>query len=309
MSALGGALGIAGALAGSAAGFLGAQSANRAGRQARDWSNARTSEGMDRLLGFLYGQQGIDARSGGRGSTIDDTGVKLANAMGGSLDSQLRNNVRMSRVTGNRIVGDYNAGAQASDALARGAEGIAANYGRGAEDLIDVDMGRALEGANRLAMAQLASRGLGNSTLVGNQISENGINAAREGLRQKIGVRRDTTDRVLQARSQTLANTRANTAGRTGIQAANLDRTMQLRTGRQNTLLSAMNSGIMNPWLGASTTQYYPGYSSLGSGLNGLAQGLSGAGGFIAGGGLGGGGSGGNYQNDPMYQAHRDYRG
>jgi hypothetical protein len=305
MSQIGLALGGIGGLLGGVGGILGSLSGNRAGRQARDYAAARATEGMDRTLGLLFGSPLIGARNYAGNRPMDMTGVRLADATGGSLLSRFNRNVANAQNRGNRLLqsvrqagarnlADFNAGTADMLDVARGSEQIADSYASGAEALIDEDAARALAAANALSMAALNARGLGGSTEVANQISNNALTTAREATRAKIGVRSERADRLLRARDQRLSLLDSRTGRRAALADQNIgreatirsavdDRDIQLRDAITRTLLAVMSGQVANPFIGQNTSSYYPGYSPLGSGLASLGRSVSGIGGYLAG--------------------------
>jgi hypothetical protein len=184
-------------------------------------------------------------------------------------------------------------------------------YGQGEEARIRSQMGRAARGSARRGTAALSASGLGNSTTRANFLRENDRTFA-EGTEAQVGAARDRSiDRRVSAaqgqqageasirqtstarRSGTLADMlsreisageRAGSAAlgraydrdaqRMGLENANLTRDVTLRTEPQERMLSVMLSGPMNPYLGQSTAQYYPGAS-------GTAQALTSVGGTL----------------------------
>lgn len=320
------AVAIGGGMALSAgAGALGSQSSNRAARQSRDWTNSRTSEGMDRLYGLLFGQQGLNARNGLRpAGPIDTSGAAVAPSGGiaGYNDRTLARGQRMYNRGYNLFNRDASnifglaSGAEdmamqsgrGLDRLGAEAEGFARQYGRGANAQIDAETANALQSANALSQARLNASGLGNSTLVGNALSGNALNAGLQAGRQKVDIQREMTDRLLGARQNRIQTgqlaagrmlgARQNTIGtqqslaaaRAGLNTGAASLFMDQRNRNASTLLSGMMSGVANPWLGQPTSQYYPGMSSAGSALAIVGTSL-GALGANAGRSNGGGGS------------------
>lgn len=157
-------------------------------------------------------------------------------------------------------------------------EGVARQYGQGADALIDEEAERTLKGANRQGLAALSSRGFGNSTLVGNQIAANARNVGRDSREAKLGVRRDVTDRVLGVRGQggaalsgflgdEVARSYGRAGDRTRLQDLNLARTGDFRGTTLSQLLGAATSGAAGPYQADNPTAFYPGLSALGSGI------------------------------------------
>jgi hypothetical protein len=257
MMMLGGGLSAAG-------GIMGATSGNRAARQSRDWYGDRTNEGAQRYGGMVFGQ-GYDGRYG-------PTPGQLG---GPSLMSMQHGLAAWNQGQQGQIMGRYNSDASQVDQLYAGNEGLAADYGAGAEKLIDEDAGRALTGANRMSRAALTASGFGASTAVGNQMSNNARNIGRDATRSKLGVRMENTDRRMGARSQRAGFLGDAGRGRAGLAAGFLDQGTQLRQQPINLAMSTMGSNIMNPWLNKDTSSFYPGYSGLGSAASGVGNSMA----------------------------------
>lgn len=330
---------IGGGLLSGVGGIMGGVAANREGRKARDYSAKRTAEGMNRLgyaffgadpfneymrattlygqgdgsvapylnanananlfgnasPGSIFGQmQGISGSAGaGRNAALGrfdrdsaslfGTGLYNAQAVGGLYDRARNDTIGRFRSDMGRVAG------------------VARGYGAGAEALIDEDAGRALTEANRISTARMAGSGLGNSTLLSNQMAGNTATIRRAAARDKVGVQRERADREMGALSAMASGTLGAGTSLYGQQAGALERGLgstldraasrsALRTGieqdnigrdeanRRNDLLMALNvlqGPVMNPWLGAGTSQYYPGVSPGGSALTSVGNSLA----------------------------------
>lgn len=274
-----------GSLLGAAGSFFGAQSDNRAARKQRDYLSDRLTEQGGRSINVLFGGNRFDTRSWRDGGfrpregqvnpfeDPNDPGI-FARLEGLGPAYQKR--------FGQQVIAPYKRDAYEQRGLAEGAEGIAAEYGRGAEALIDEDASRALTGANRMSSSALTARGLGGSSIVGNQIAGNTRDINREATRQKIDVRKENTDRRLNARSQ-----RIGVLDQTGRGLATLRESMnnnRLGLDQQSTLFRAntLLGPIFNPY-SASTNIPIAGASPGASALGSLGTSLSGFGGFMAG--------------------------
>jgi hypothetical protein len=303
--------------------YLGAIAQNRAGRQARDFYKDETTQGMARLALMAFGDKAVPFLK----SSMNDWTFRhfmeqnpgfaeQAQASGAGAIGQLEGlNQDAKRQGGNLIRGFDRGSAEISgffdkarreatgrfDNLATGAEGIAANYGRGGSDLIDQEAQRALTGANQTSTAALQASGFGNSTLVGNQLAGNERDISLGATRQKLDLQRESTDRLLAARSarqsglasldssflgQQGAVMAGQQAQRAGLQQANQERIMQTGLYGPQAMLGLGQSSVFNPFLGQNTSQYYPGYSPLGSALVSKGNSLTAAGGAMAGGGF-----------------------
>lgn len=264
--------GIAGGLLGGAGALFGSQSTNRAGRQARDYYNARTNEGRSLFLNTLYG--GNQLNNAGMFNDPNQTQLQNRGGLLGYNDKTLKRSLGMY----DKATGLFNQDAARISGLASGAEGIARGYGAGANAMIDQETARSLRAANAVSQARLNAGGLGNSTFVANQLGNNQLNATRQANLQKLGVMQDTTDRVLGARENRIGTERGLAAARTGLGTGRAALFNDQRNRNAQFQAAALQSSVVNPWLGQNTTSYYPGssgagslFASLGTGLAGLA--------------------------------------
>lgn len=263
MSGFGALAGLGGA-ASAIGGMLGAQSGNRAARKARDFYNQQTGYGVNRNWNALYGaagggRAGLDAFSTGAGG--------LPTPSGNSLLGQQSRIADLYRYGANQIRGNFERGSAGVNNLYKGSEGLAQQYGRGGEALIDQESARQLKATNQQNAARLASMGFGNSTAAANQASQAAIDTTRAANEQKLALRNQALQAQLGVRGQQ-AGAMQQTVGRQADLYGNL-LTNQQGYNQQpiQTQLSMLNSNVMNPWLGQNTTQYYPGYSGAGTGL------------------------------------------
>jgi hypothetical protein len=321
---MGGLAGIFGGGALSAlGGILGAQSGNRAGRQARDYQASQVEPnryGLSLALGGqgLYDFQGQNyqdfaARQRGgsfaRDPTIDanfqrlisgqargaGTGILGAlNRLRAQTNSAQRQEMgRYDQQTG-QIVDQYRQGG----ALAR-------MFGAGRDNTIRADAERSLRSTNDLIQARLNASGLGASTVATDQLRANIGDNQRELQRALQGSSDSRLDREIGANNQVAGAMSGRDLGRVGLWESNLGRAIQLQQAPLNVALSTLQGNVMNPYLGQSATQYYPGYSGAGSAVGGLGNALalySAAQGQAGGGGAGGTPSGQN-QNSQASEA------
>lgn len=298
--------GVAAAIAGGAAlsaggGMLSAASGNRAARQQRDFNDVRTGQNYDRIYGLLTGNdQAIRRRyDAGSGTTpgagdkwfqknADLSGITLGNtAFGkGGFIGNSKNTIKMARNQGAQTLKNYSNAAAGTLDTARRSEATARGFGRGEEALIDQEMQRALSGANAMSLAAGNARGLGNTSIIGDQFSQNAINSAREAAKAKVGVRRDTLDRVLQAQGRQAGIQGEQASTMANLSNLNTDRATQLRDQFAKTLLALMQG------MGGSSTFNPPGYSVAGQGVGAAGNTLSGIGGLLLAQNLMGGGGG-----------------
>lgn len=298
-------LGIGGAGLGAIGGLISGASSNEAARKARDWYQSRTREAQARyydVLGYRpeeyfdpgggqrvvgQGSQIFGSGSGGGSNTGEGelptgfTGGGVLGLLQGLADST------SARQTGNLAyfdneTADLNSREDAATSnlsrLNAGAEAMAKTYGVGQEATIRKDADRRLTSANRGISARLRASGLGDSTIVGNQMAGASAQIGEAADRSIASVRQSAIDRLLAARGQTIGSTQnqanaslARRAGRSsdrmGLEERNLNRDISLRESIPRVLLQGMSSPIANPWAGQNTSQYYPGVSGAGNAL------------------------------------------
>lgn len=261
----------AGAMAGGS--FLQGQSANRAGRQARDWMGARTDEGYQRLLNLLYGPNaGAQAFS--------RPGQAAPTAAPGSLLGRLSGLADFGYGQGQDITRGYDAASGRLSGLAQGAEGMARSWGAGRGAIIRDDFSRSLSDANRRGDAALAAGGFNSPTVRAGQYAGNAAAIGREEQRALQDLSESQIDRQLGARTQRLNVEGGRESGRTGLMMNLLNQNLGLRRAPIDVELGAAQSSIANPWLGQNATSYFPGQSGLGGGLNMIGGGAAGYGAY-----------------------------
>jgi hypothetical protein len=163
----------------------------------------------------------------------------------------------------------------AIDTMAAGLEDMAGKWGQGREQIIQQDADRSLANANQGAIARLGAMGLGNSTLVGNQMSSNAMESNRNVARAKQDLSEAQLDRTMSARQYRTnlmdsnktrklgAMGARNSAfaglqqGRTALLTDNLSRNLGLRQQPINTRLGMAQSPIMNPGLNMNTAGFF----------------------------------------------------
>lgn len=272
MSAL--ALGLGGAGLSAISSFMGAGSSRTASNKARDMALGNAVQGQRNLGGRLWGSgftSDQDWRPGQDKTVLRQTipGTPDENSILGRLNALSRSGA----AAGNEL-----------DLLARGQEDIALGFGQGAEASIDEETAHQLKAANSQTRARLNAMGLGTSTLATDAENANAERFGRGARAQKVGVRQAATDRRMAARGS-----------RIGVKAANLERNTRLAQDPLNLEYNALQSSIMNPFLGASTQQYFSGQSpgaAAAGGAAGTLGVLSGYGMSNGGFGLGQGGGG-----------------
>lgn len=304
--------------------LVGSRDQNRAARQARDWQDRRTGEGMNRFAFGTLGPSAMDLFQAGNFDTSpSDRNAALSrfqDAMGGSiLDQQraLAGNIGQQQEAnlaafdaGSGGLGAFsnqiNRGAarrtQNIDRLAAGAEGMFADFANRRTGEIREDAERARANADGAAMAALAGFGAGGGgTLRAQALAGNARESNRNAQRAITDVRGQEAAYGAQARNaraglaaqrsaaeeQLLAQQFGVGAARQGSRDQLLDRNLYALAGfneaPMQTQMQALGSQQMNPWLGGSTSQFYPGASGLAQAAGGAGTAMSGLGGQMLG--------------------------
>ncbi len=232
-------------------------------------------------LASQYGQRGKQA-------LFDfDSGSQSLQAM---ADRSMRDTTSQYRKTANDIYGK-----------AQGLEGLTRDWGADQSRFINEDAQRALGASNAQTQAKLAAAGLGNSTLVGNQMSRNATEMNRNVQRAQQDLANSRIDRQSAARTTALglyndnmgklndvtarfsgsnidrAYSRA--AQRLAMEQDNTNRDLQLAQIPLSLRGNLATSSIMNPGLNLNTASFIP--QATGAGMTGSALGstLAGIGG------------------------------
>lgn len=290
MSQFGG-LGLAGLGMGMGAigSALGGSSANRAGREARDWYDSRNRMQGANLLGILYGQDRVNMAwpdaPGIQGQGYRD----YIESLGGPVLDQLKGLGTTFGQRGQSLLGDYDAGTRGVqqrgqslvnsymnrsqgaqgdvlqamnrgtlglDQMAARSEGTAGLYGRDRANQIRQDSATSLRAANQQSKAALNAAGFGNSTAMANQYAGNASANERNTQRLLQDAADATTDRTLAAQSQRLGlnagRQGATDAARLGMTQQRLGTFAQLGTDQNNRMAqrSADRSGLQERNLG-----------------------------------------------------------
>lgn len=186
-------------------------------------------------------------------------------------------------------------------------------FGKGREAQIRDDYGRAEKSQQAASIASLNARGFGNSTAVANQASQISQGIGRERSRaltdlgdqrarlglgvasERAGLASQQYGRLADAMSAMGLSrlgaaermSQANQGRLSSIQGAGLaarergiDRSYGAGLNAPNTLLGILGGNVMNPYLGMSTTQYFPGASPIGAAAGQLGGGLAALGSF-----------------------------
>jgi hypothetical protein len=151
---------------------------------------------------------------------------------------------------------------QATNTLSRDMDaslGETQRFGDKRRELINRNMDDARTGNNRLIQSSLLARGLGNSTVLGNQLT--GATEQLENARQQQLASIDDAQigmmNQLRGDRTSLLNNRL--TGRTQMMLGNQDRVLGYRAQPINLQTQLLSSGMTNPWAGRSTQQYFPG--------------------------------------------------
>ena len=173
---------------------------------------------------------------------------------------------RLADSTGQRqrgIAAGYDADTQRLDT-------IASDFGRGGEQLIDIQTARDNKAADRLSLAKLAASGFGNSTFAGNQLASNRAEFSRSANEQKLALRNEGT----RLRLGTLA---PRLAGRTALSESFLERDIGLRREPMGLRFGVASGGIYNP----NITYQPAGQSAAGNALASAGASIGQFGGYL----------------------------
>ncbi|NBW15908.1 MAG: hypothetical protein EBR82_48785 [Caulobacteraceae bacterium] len=207
-----------------------------------------------------------------------------------------------------RLMGMFDANRSAQQGRASRMEGMGqamglglASYGEGERARVKREGGEAKTAMDRQAVARLGSMGLGQSTLVGNQLAENSRRVNND-VSDRLGRINDSQfDRGLGIQQAQLGIAQGNARDAMGLDQLGLglatDRSTR-RTGLEGTLIgqefgyrsaplqarqSLLTSATFNPNLGQNTTQFFPGASASASSGNVWGQFMQGTGGALFG--------------------------
>jgi len=309
---LGGGIGLS-----SLGGIFGASGAGRDARKARDWEAARMGEqyqrnagsffGNDNFLNMIYGSQGNGKAADAFTKSIGGPWMDQMRGLAGLASDQsgaIRNGYaaetgRLSGLSGANLAGLASAWKGSTDGLMgaydKGAGdimGMADQWGKGREAIIERDASKALTGMNRSTLAQLASTGFGNSTTAGDMLSGNArrvsenTNDAKQALSDsQIGLKTNLARSMLSERSgQGLTMARGwldalersgqgqidreygRSAGQTNLDSSGLDRILNYRMMPISTGMGVIgNSGGIPSYTPAGASAMGTGLASLGN--------------------------------------------
>lgn len=267
-------------------------------------------EGFKGIQGSLGGYDTLarDAEQQGRDAMdqYDQATNTLTREMDTSRDTVMRD-MDSSRDT---VMRDMNASLEETS-----------RFGDKRRELINRNMDDARTGNNRMIQSSLLARGLGNSTVLGNQLTgatEQLENARQQQLasvddaqiammNQLRGNRTSMLANMLGNRSATMAdmlnnrNTLSNNraTGRTQMTLGNQDRVMNYRAQPINLQTQLLSSGMTNPWAGRSTQQYFPGINPGAQAQMSWANTIGNMSGMMLGNYLGGRNNGGGQASSP----------
>lgn len=243
-------------------------------------TTAGANPGLERLKAELAM---LDEKAGGKPGTAglvdrsifegDQPGVlDMLNRFAGDAQTQGNANLQgFDRETG-RIMSDYAA-----------LENEARKGGQAQKDLVEQQGTQAITGANRRSAAALAARGLGNSSIVGNQIGANERDIGRDMTAAKVGIDRGIQDRLLGLGQTRIGALMGRNSQRTGVQLAGQDvvRSLQMQVPQ---LMERVTLGApMNAATGVNYSQFNPGVSTSAGTSQALGNFLASQGGLLAG--------------------------
>lgn len=192
-------------------GLLGGASANRAGRQARDFADRDLLAGQGTLATSMYGEQASylptlrrllgEAQQRNDAAGAANYGQQIAsvtrpsqNSILGRLEStgndliRLQNNdlagfdaesARLEQMLGG-AANEQRAAGDRTNRLAAGAESLASTAGAGRDRIIRRDAGKRRKALDQTSRAALAGAGFGNTTAVGNAMAGNARTVAEQ---------------------------------------------------------------------------------------------------------------------------------
>lgn len=280
------------------------------------------------LRDYLAGTPGVEGQMQGLADRFERRGQRQL----GDFDAQsgqLRQNAQSTLGGLQSMYGRNQAGLMSRlgndnsriSQLGLGLEGMAQEWGRGREAIIDQDAQRNLTDLNQRSAARLSATGLGSSTLTANAMRGNASEIARGTQRAKQDLAESQIDRQMGARqyrtgleegrsrlgldilgstnrdAQNLAATfqgrqldqdYARAGQRTGLQSDLENRALGLQTAPIQSRLGFLQGPVYNPVGGFNSGQFSNYYSGGGGAQSALGQSLAGMGGLALGNWLGG---------------------
>lgn len=223
---------------------------------------------LDKIGGPLFDQY----------RAISDTGLQ-----------QIQNQRALSTNLYNQARGQDAAAVNLADASWARAENTAQGYGQGRERDIRRDSAERQKSLDQQSRASLA--GLGANSLVANQLQSNATQVGRETDRALTDLRMgqaQVVGQAQQARAGATQQAREDQMRRmfSSIpqQLGHLGSLTQMQAALSQDPLARLqgvqSSSILNPWLGQSTSQYYPGVSPAGLATSTLSSPLTALGGY-----------------------------
>lgn len=217
------------------------------------------------------------AAAGGDAGVTGSVGMDAINALGPGYVSQYQTIADQAQRDNAGVLEGFDQQTNQLGALSRRIERQAANYGKQAEDRIRRDSADSLTNANRAAMAALNARGLGASTMLTDALGGN----ARDNQRAQADALGALGDSQIRLQTGLMGNTLGTLGqrfgGRTHLQSGNVASNANMQTGVVNARQQALTGAAMNPWLGRSNAEFFPGQSASGAALGSLGSSLAGA--------------------------------
>lgn len=243
---------------------------------ARDRLNARLAELQARRQELLKASGGDP----GRKAAVDEAAMSQ---VGPGILSRYQQEAASADQTGNANLGRYDATTGDLNAQAQGIELGAQRFGQQRVERVKRDSERSLKATNRQATSALLGRGIGagsamTDALAGNaEQNQRATNDALGDIEDKqIGLRTG-----LQTGRLGLMSSRA--GGRDAMMLGGQDTSRSLRVGALNAEQNALGGNVMNPWLGQSSSQYFPAASPSGAAMSSFGNSMGRAGSALAG--------------------------
>lgn len=267
-------VGVGGAALSAGGGLLGGASANRNARRQFDEIDQRTGARVNQAAGLFGGQGLVDALNGDP-RTSGDAVARAFGAPGGVIPRFADLGRDFSRAS-NREVGRFDTESSRLSRMGGRGMGLAAAYGRNRDAIIRNDSADSLNRANGLAAGRLAASGIGSSTIASSafgDIERRNQNDTQRALQDSADA---SIDRQISANDSQTGREYGRDAIRTQLGQQSLGDRYRYRTAPLTLAMQAMQSPIINPYLGQSAgNSAGAGVSGLGSALNGVGNTLS----------------------------------
>lgn len=280
------------------------------------------------LRDYLAGTPGVEGQMQGLADRFERRGQRQLGdfdaqtaALQGRSDSALTGLQGLYGRNQASLMGRLGSDNQRIGQMGLGLEGMAQEWGRGREAIIDQDAQRNLTSLNQGSNARLAASGLGNSTLTASNMRGNAAEIGRGVQRAKQDLSEAQIDRQMGARqyrtgleegrsrlglgllqdtnrdAQNLAATftgrnldqnYARAGQRAGLQSDLENRALGLQTAPIQSRLGFLQGPVYNPVGGFNSGQFSNYYSGGGGATSALGQSLAGMGGLALGNWMGG---------------------